>query len=89
MTKTRWKSHLIDEIMIAGYDLKFTRTKEGIEITILDCGGSLLLVAKGRTWIEARECLFTACVESETIMGNMLFYVEHPSYKKVTLDWVI
>ena len=87
MTKTRWKSHLIDEIMIAGYDLKFDRTKEGIKITLYD-SDSLLLVAIGRTWREARESLFMACTQSETIMSKMCFYVEHPSYK-ITLDWVI
>jgi hypothetical protein len=78
MTKTRWKSHLIDEIMIAGYDLKFSRTIEGIEITLYDCGGSLLLVAKGRTWLEARECLLAGCLGSETIMEKLLFYVDRP-----------
>jgi len=82
MTKTRWKSHLIDEIMIAGFDLKFTRTKEGIEITLYD-GGSLLLVAKGRKWIEARECLLAGCLGSETIQSKLGFYVDHPSYKSV------
>jgi len=87
MTKTRWKSRLIDEIMIAGYDLKFDRTKDGIEITLYD-SGSLLLAAKGRTWKEARESLFAGCAESETIMSKIWFYVDHPSYK-VTLDWVI
>lgn len=87
MTKTRWKSRLIDEIMIAGYDLKFDRTKDGIEITLYD-SGSLLLAAKGRTWKEARESLFAGCAESETIMSKIWFYVDHPSCK-VTLDWVI